>query len=132
LLLAAGLALAGVAGLIGGVVSMTGSESTSVGNGTGATAIFVSVILIGIAWALAFPSQGALALRVSGTELPNVDPAVSIGVYRTIERFGAMITPIITAALIAGLGLAGSAIAMSAMLIVCGLAQLYFSRQQTS
>jgi len=132
LLLAAGLALAGVAGLVGGVVSTTGSDPTSVGTGTGATAIFVSVILIGIAWALAFPSQGALALRVSGTELPNVDPAVSIGVYRTIERFGAMITPIVTAALIAALGLAGSAIALSVLLILCGMAQLYFSRQQTS
>jgi hypothetical protein len=43
-----------------------------------------------------------------------------------------MITPIVTAALIAALGLAGSAIALSVVLILGGMAQLYFSRQQTS
>jgi MFS family permease len=131
-LLAIGLALAGCAGLIGGVVSAGATEWPTASVSLGAPSIFVSVVLIGIAWALAFPSQGAMALVVSRTELPGVDPAVSIGVYRTIERFGAMITPIVTAALIALLGLGGSALVLSAMLLVCGVAQLIFSKRHSS
>ncbi len=131
-LLAVGLAIAGCAGLIGSVVSAGGSGWPSAGVSPGAPAIFISVVLIGIAWALAFPSQGAMALLVSRTELPGVDPAVSIGVYRTIERFGAMLTPILTAALIALLGLGGSALVLSAMLLVCGVAQFFFSKRHSS
>jgi hypothetical protein len=131
-LLAIGLALAGCAGLIGGVVSAGATEWPIASVSLAAPSIFVSVVLIGIAWALAFPSQGAMALVVSRTELPGVDPAVSIGVYRTIERFGAMITPIVTAALIALLGLGGSALVLSAMLLVCGVAQLIFSKRHSS
>lgn len=131
-LLSIGLAIAGCAGLIGGVVSAGGAGGVSAPVSLGAPAIFVSVVLIGIAWALAFPSQGAMALLVSRTELPGVDPAVSIGVYRTIERFGAMITPIVTAALIALLGLGGSALVLSAMLLVCSVAQFIFSKRHSS
>jgi hypothetical protein len=43
-----------------------------------------------------------------------------------------MITPIVTAALIALLGLGGSALVLSAMLLVCGVAQLIFSKRHSS
>lgn len=95
-----------------------------------ATAIVAGVVVIGVAWAMAFPSQGAVALRLAQTELPGVDPAVSIGVYRTIERVGAMLAPIVVALLIVAFGYAGSAAVMGGVLLACALAHWAISTRK--
>jgi len=95
-----------------------------------ATTIVVGVVVIGIAWAMAFASQGAVALRLAQTELPGVDPAVAIGVYRTIERIGAMLAPIVVALLIVAFGYAGSAGVMGGVLLLCALAHWALSMRK--
>jgi len=126
LLLGVGVAIAGLAGILSTVASFNDAEGVTA---FGASGILIGVTLIGLAWALAFPSQGAMAILVSRTELPRIDPAVTLGLFRTIERVVAMLTPIVVATLIAALGLWQAAIAMAVLLLVCSLAQTYFLRR---
>jgi predicted MFS family arabinose efflux permease len=90
------------------------------------------VLLIGVAWAASFSSQGALALRLSHSQLGGIDPAIVIGVYRTIERAGAMLAPLLVALLIVAFGYAGSALIMGGILLVCALAHGLISRRTNS
>ena len=126
LLLGMGLAIAGLAGILGTVAGFNDGAGVTA---YGASGILIGVTLIGLAWALAFPSQGAMAIMVSRTELPGIDPAVTLGLFRTIERVVAMLTPIVVATLIAGFGLWQAAIALAVLLLVCSLAQTYFLRR---
>ena len=57
-------------------------------------------------------------------------PAVAIGVYRMVERIGAMLAPLLVALLIEMLGYAGAAQAMGAVLLLCALAQGWISRKE--
>lgn len=117
LLVLLGLALAGLAALLGGVVYTP-------------AAIVASVALIGVAWASGFPAQGALVLRIGQHELAGVAPAVAIGVYRMVERIGAMLAPLVVALLIGVLGYADAAKSMGAVLLLCALAQGWISRRE--
>ncbi len=112
-----GLALAGAAGLLSGVVYTP-------------AAIAFAVALVGVAWASGFPAQGALVLRIGQHDLAGVAPAVAIGVYRMVERIGAMLAPLLVALLIGMLGYAGAAEAMGAVLLLCALAQGWISRRE--
>ena len=116
-LIAGGLGLAALVGL---------SDAVALD----ATTIVAGVVVIGVAWAMAFPSQGAVALRLAQTELPGVDPAVAIGVYRTIERIGAMLAPIVVALLIVAFGYAGSAGVMGGVLLLCAIAHWAMSMRK--
>jgi|GEM_PF-2341177 len=116
-LVLAGLVLAGGAGLLAGVVHTP-------------AAIALGVALIGVAWASGFPAQGALVLRIGQHDLAGVVPAVAIGVYRMVERIGAMLAPLLVALLISMLGYAGAAEAMGALLLLCALAQGWISRME--
>jgi uncharacterized membrane protein YvlD (DUF360 family) len=70
-----------------------------------------------------------MAILVSRTELSSIDPAVTLGLFRTVERVIAMLTPIVVATLIAAFGLWQAAIAMAVLLLVCSLAQTYLLRR---
>ncbi len=126
LLLGIGLAIAGIAGILGTAAVFKDSDGLTA---FGASGILVGVTLIGLAWALAFPSQGAMAILVSRNELPGIDPAVTLGLFRTIERVVAMLTPIVVATLIAAFGLWQAAIAIAVLLLLCSVAQTYFLRR---
>ena len=115
-IIAGGLAIAGIAIMLNGLVYDP-------------VVIAAANLLIGVAWALGFPSQGAMALRISQTELAGVDPAVTIGVYRAIERLGAMLAPVLVAVLIVGLGYAHSALLMGAVMLICALSYGWISRR---
>jgi MFS family permease len=119
-LIAGGLGLAALVGLADAAALFGLADAHA--EAPAAVTIVAGVVAIGIAWAMAFPSQGAVALRLAQTGLPGVDPAVSIGVYRTIERIGAMLAPIVVALLIVAFGYAGSAGVMGGVLLVCALA----------
>lgn len=93
-------------------------------------AIAFAVALVGVAWASGFPAQGALVLRIGQHDLAGVAPAVAIGVYRMVERVGAMLAPLLVALLIGVLGYAGAAEAMGAGLLLCALAQGWISRRE--
>ncbi len=117
LLVAVGLGLAGVAGVLGGIAS---SPWLVVG----------SVALIGVAWAAGFAAQGAVILRLGEDDLKGVPPAMAVGVYRMLERVGAMLAPLLVALLIAGMGYGGSAAAMGWMLLFCALVQMTNLRKE--
>jgi predicted MFS family arabinose efflux permease len=114
-----GLVLAAVASLVGGLFHNP-------------LAIAAVILAIGVAWATSFASQGALALRLSHSELGGIDPAIVIGVYRTIERTGAMMAPILVALLIATFGYAHSGLIMGGILLVCALAHGLISTRTNS
>ncbi len=90
--------------------------------------VAAGVVLIGVAWAIGFPSTGALSLRLSQSSLMGVEPAVSIGVYRTIERTGAMLAPILVAFLIVTLGYQHAALVLGAVLLSCALLHGWVSK----
>ena len=115
-IIVSGLAIAGIAVMLNGLIYDP-------------MMIAVANLLIGIAWALGFPSQGAMALRISQTELAGVDPAVTIGVYRAIERLGAMLAPVLVAVLIVAVGYARSAQFLGAVMLICALSYGWISRR---
>ncbi|MDQ3058337.1 MAG: MFS transporter [Pseudomonadota bacterium] len=94
------------------------------------TMIGISMALIGIAWASGFPAQGALVLSLGEQELAGVAPAVAIGVYRMVERIGAMLAPLLVALLIGMLGYAGAAKTLGALLLLCTCSQSWMSRKE--
>jgi MFS family permease len=111
-----GLSIAGIAIMLNGLVF--NPMTIAVGN-----------LLIGVAWALGFPSQGAMALKISQTELVGVDAAVTIGVYRSVERLGAMLAPVLVAVLIVAFGYAYSVMVMGAVMLTCALSYGWISRR---
>lgn len=113
-----GLAIAGAAGMFGGLVYTSGAIALSVG-------------MIGVIWAAGFPAQGALVLRLSERELAGVAPTVAIGVYRMIERIGAMLAPPLIALMITRFGYADSAAMIGALLLCCALTQGWLLRQES-
>jgi hypothetical protein len=115
-IIVSGLAVAGVSIMLNGLAF----NPVTIGIGN---------LLIGIAWALGFPSQGAMALRISQTELIGVDPAVTIGVYRSVERLGAMLAPVLVAVLIVAFGYAHSVMVMGAVMLICALSYGWISRR---
>ena len=117
LLVTFGLALTGLAGLLGGLFHTPAM-------------IGISMALVGVAWASGFPAQGALVLGIGEQKLSGVAPAVAIGVYRMVERIGAMLAPLLVALLIDLLGYAGAAKTLGALLLLCALAQGWTSRKE--
>lgn len=119
LLVTVALALFGVAGLIGGMADS-------------AVTIVACVALIGVAWAAGFAAQGALVLRLGERDLAGVPPAVAIGVYRMVERVGAMLAPLLAALLIGLWGYGGTAATIGWILLVCALGQVLSARRETA
>lgn len=95
-------------------------------------AILAAVVLIGIAWALGFPSLGATSLSISQHEPAGVDPAVTLGLYRTIERIGAMLAPIVVALMIVAFGHDRSAWMLGSALLACAVVYGFVSRRKPS
>lgn len=95
-------------------------------------AILAGVAVIGVAWALGFPSLGATSLLISQHEPAGVDPAVTLGLYRTIERIGAMLAPVVVAALIVGVGHAQAAWMLGLVLLGCAAVYGLISRRKPS
>lgn len=95
-------------------------------------AILFGVVVIGVAWALGFPSLGATSLLISQHEPAGVDPAVTLGLYRTIERIGAMLAPVVVAALIVGVGHAQAAWMLGLVLLGCAAVYGLISRRKPS
>jgi hypothetical protein len=93
-----------------------------------APAVAGAMALTGVAWAMAFAPQGAVALRLS-VGLPGVAPAVAVGVYRTIERVAGVTAPLLVAALIAGWGDAVAAGVLGVLLMACAAAWRVVSNQ---
>jgi len=115
----AALVLAGIAGLLGGALPQP-------------AVIAGGALLIGLAWACGFPALGAQALQVSQHGLTSVEPAVALGLYRTVERVGAMLAPLLAAGLMSLAGPARAALGMGGLLIVCALVQTWISRGRTT
>jgi predicted MFS family arabinose efflux permease len=113
--------------LIAGGVGIAGLTALAAGTVFGPVAIVAGVVLTGIGWALAFPSAGAVALRLSQNELSSVDPAVTIGVYRSIDRVCAMLAPLVVGSLIFVFDFHRSALILAAILLACALMQWLFS-----
>lgn len=104
-----GLAISGAVALVGGASFHP-------------LVVAMGIVMIGVAWALAFPSQGAVAFELSQRNGDQLNPSVSIGVYRSIERVGAMLAPILVASLVVSFGYATSALILGGLLVTCALA----------
>jgi predicted MFS family arabinose efflux permease len=92
--------------------------------------IVLSMVLIGVAWAALFPAQGVLVINLGKLQFTGVAQAEAIGLYRMLERFGSMLTPLLMALLIGQLGYAGAAQAMGALLLLCTSALFWISRKE--
>jgi predicted MFS family arabinose efflux permease len=112
-------------------LAISGACAVQAGFGLTPAAIVVTAVAIGVAWALGFPSLGALSLQVSQRELAGVEPAVTLGLYRSIERIGAMLAPPVTGLLIALTGYARAASILGAILLGCALAWWVLSRRRS-
>ncbi|OWY26614.1 MFS transporter [Herbaspirillum robiniae] len=106
----AGLALAGAMALLAALADTP-------------AAIALAVAAIGVIWAAGFPAQGALVLRLGEHDLAGVAPTVAIGVYRMVERIGAMLAAPAIALMVAGAGYAGTSGLIGALLLLCALLQ---------
>ena len=80
-----------------------------------------AIVVVGLAWAFGFPSLGAVALHMCQGQLRGVEPAVAMGIYRSIERVGAMLAPVFVAVLLVAFGHAVAAQVMGALLLGCAL-----------
>lgn len=105
----AGLALAGLASLIGGTLDSP-------------LAIVGCVALIGVAWASGFPAHGALVFQL-GRRIPDTPPAVTIGTYRMVERVAAMLAAPAVALLIGLLDYANAAKVLGSLFLLSALLQ---------
>jgi predicted MFS family arabinose efflux permease len=85
----------------------------------------VAVVLIGIAWAMSFPSQGAIMLKTTRQHCPGVEPAVALAGIRTFERLAGMLSPLIVAVSITQWGAGPTALGLGVCLLFCaGLLRL--------
>lgn len=108
----AGLAIAGLTALASGMIDTP-------------VAIALSVAAIGVIWAAGFPAQGALVLRLDERDLAGVPPTVAVGVYRMVERIGAMLAAPAIALLVASAGYADTANLIGILLITCAALQAW-------
>jgi hypothetical protein len=110
-------------------IALMGGSGVLVGWFYESWALALSVVLIGIAWAMSFPSQGAITLKTIKDHLPGIEPAVAIGSFRTLERITGMLSPLIVAASIAQWGSSRTALGLGICLLVCtGLLYLGHTR----
>jgi predicted MFS family arabinose efflux permease len=117
LIVLTGLAIAGAAGIFSGALYTS-------------SAIALAVALIGVVWAAGFPAQGALVLKLGDGELSSVPSTVTVGVYRMIERIGAMLAAPLIALLIGWLGYANTAKLIGVALLSCASIQAWMLRQE--
>ena len=117
LIVLTGLAIAGAAGIFSGALYTS-------------SAIALAVALIGVVWAAGFPAQGALVLKLGDGELSTVPSTVTVGVYRMIERIGAMLAAPLIALLIGWLGYANTAKLIGVVLLGCASIQAWMLRQE--
>lgn len=94
--------------------------------------IAAAILLVGLAWATGFPALGSVALQMCQKQLNGVEPAVAMGVYRSIERVGAMLAPMLAAFLVVALNFEGAAMAMGGLMMVCALANAAWFRRAKS
>jgi len=122
--IAAGLGTAGAAALLAGLGGLTGAvgEGGLAWPGFAAHAVAAGMVLTGLAWAMAFAPQGAVALRISRGGLDGMAPAVAVGVYRTVERVAGVLAPLLVAALVALWGYAVAAAVLGGLLLASALA----------
>lgn len=112
-----GLAAAGIGSFIGGTLYTSGAIALGVG-------------LIGVVWAAGFPAQGALVLRLGEQSRHEIPATVTIGVYRMIERVGAMLAAPAIALAIGLLGYADTARLIGVVLFSCALLQGWIMRRE--
>lgn len=90
--------------------------------------IAAAIVLVGLAWAFGFPSLGAVALHVCQAQIKGVEPALAMGMYRSVERVGAMLAPVLVALLLLRFGPAGAAQAMGVLMLGSALLFLMLNR----
>jgi len=117
LIVLTGLGIAGAAGIFSGALYTS-------------SAIALAVALIGVVWAAGFPAQGALVLKLGDGELSSVPSTVTVGVYRMIERIGAMLAAPLIALLIGWFGYANTAKLIGVALLSCASIQAWILRQE--
>ncbi|MDR3497241.1 MAG: MFS transporter, partial [Ancalomicrobiaceae bacterium] len=88
---AAGLALSGIGALV------------PIAAGGGGLWLILAVVLMGLAQAIGGPSRGAIMLEECA-QLRGVPNSVALGVYRVLERLGALAGPLFVAALVPAWG----------------------------
>lgn len=88
--------------------------------------LVLGVVLIGVAWAACFPSQGAILLKTAKEQLPEIEPAVAIGNFRTLERMAGMFSPLVVGASIAYWGAVSTAMALGLVLLCAACALLLY------
>lgn len=107
-LVAMGLCISGMGGLL-----MLTSAS--------ATVVFGVVFLLGLGQAISIAAQSALVGELCGDEIRRYGDGAVYGVYRMLERFGNALGPLIAALLVVQLGYPGAFVAMSILVLVCGI-----------
>lgn len=88
--------------------------------------LVLGVVLIGVAWAACFPSQGAILLKIAKEQLPEIEPSVAIGNFRTLERMAGMLSPLVVGASIAYWGAVSTAMGLGLVLLSAACALLLY------
>lgn len=116
-LVLAGMLISGGVALLGGLSFQPWTVALGIG-------------FVGVAWALAFASQGAIAFELSERNPSNLSATVSIGIYRSVERLAAMLAPVLMAAGVVTFGYAETAVILGTFLVLCALSYATLSRRK--
>jgi MFS family permease/HAMP domain-containing protein len=114
-LVAAGLCLSGLGGFL-----MLASDKFWV--------IFGLVISLGVGQALSIASQSALVAEHCKEEIATFGTDAVYGVYRLLERLGNALGPLLASVLVIYYGYEGAFVAISALVVVCGILFVIFTR----
>jgi MFS family permease/HAMP domain-containing protein len=114
-LVAAGLCLSGLGGFL-----MLASDRFWV--------IFGLVISLGVGQALSIASQSALVAEHCKEEISRFGTDAVYGVYRLLERLGNAMGPLLASVLVIYYGYEGAFVAISALVVVCGILFVIFTR----
>ena len=90
--------------------------------------LFGVVFLLGLGQALSIAAQSALVSEHCQEEIRIYGHDAVYGVYRLLERLGNALGPLLASLLVVFLGYKGAFVAISALVLVCGVAFATFSR----
>jgi MFS family permease len=84
--------------------------------------LFGVVFLLGLGQALSIAAQSALVAEHCAEEIRIYGHDAVYGVYRLLERLGNALGPLIASVLVIFWGYQGAFVAISALVLVCGIA----------
>ena len=95
----------------------------------GVAPVYLVTALLGLGQGLSIAAQSSLLAQVCAAEIDAHGSGPAFGAYRLVERLGNACGPLVAGALAATIGHAAAFVAMSALILACGLVFLLLARE---